>query len=147
MFALAPAVTYRHVSLTLSEQTRNGLDSKWVILAVGGCLDHVTAPLLRERLIELLSSGRRCLVLDLEGVELLDSTGLGVLAGAVKRARQVRGSLQLVCTQHRVLRVFQVTGLTKVFSIHPSVDRATAAAGGPCAQGDGDDSERKGAAA
>lgn len=97
------------MTLTLSEQTWDGLDSRWVILAVGGCLDHVTAPLLRERLIELLSSGRRCFVLDLEGVELLDSTGLGVLAGALKRARQARGSLQLVCTQHRILRVFQVT--------------------------------------
>ena len=61
-----------------------------------------------------------------EGVEFLDSTGLGVLVGGLKRVRQHDGSLHLVCAQDRVLKVFRITGLTKVFAIHDSVEDALA---------------------
>ena len=70
--------------------------------------------------------------MHLEGVQLLDSSGLGVLVGGLKRARQAHSSLQLVCAQHPVLKVLRVTGLQQVFLIHHSV----AAAVGACAQRD-----------
>ena len=54
----------------------------------------------------------------MEGVEFLDSTGLGVLVGGLKRVRAHDGSLRLVCTQERILKIFRITGLTKVFPIH-----------------------------
>ncbi len=78
-------------------------------------------------MINLLHDGQRHLVLHLEGVDLLDSAGLGVLVGALKRARQSGGSLRLVCTQQQVLKVFRVTGLDTVLPIHPSVEEAVAA--------------------
>ena len=60
-------------------------------------------------------------------VGFLDSTGLGVLVGGLKRVRAHDGSLDLVCTQERILKIFRITGLTKVFGIYQSVDQAIAA--------------------
>jgi anti-sigma B factor antagonist len=94
------------------------------VLAVKGEVDVYTAPRLRERLVELAGEGKYRVVVDLEGVEFLDSTGLGVLVGGLKRLRSHDGDLLLVCTQSRILKVFEITGLTKVFSIFDSVDAA-----------------------
>lgn len=108
------------LGLDLSEHGR------WSVLAVTGEVDVATAPRLREQLVELVGSGKNHIVVDLEGVEFLDSTGLGVLVGALKRVRTSDGDLALVCTEPRILKVFEITGLTKVFTIHRSVDEATA---------------------
>jgi anti-sigma B factor antagonist len=99
----------------------------YAVLAVRGEVDVYTAPRLRERLIELVSQGSHQVVVDLEGVDFLDSTGLGVLVGGLKRLRSHDGNMILVCTQPRILKVFEITGLTKVFSIHDSVESATLA--------------------
>jgi anti-sigma B factor antagonist len=100
---------------------------RYTVLAVRGEVDVYTAPRLRERLIELVSQGNHQVVVDLEGVDFLDSTGLGVLVGGLKRLRSHDGDMILVCTQPRILKVFEITGLTKVFSIHDTVESATAA--------------------
>ena len=97
------------------------------VVEVGGEIDVYTAPKLREQLIELVSNGRYQLVVDMESVDFLDSTGLGVLVGGLKRVRAHDGSLRLVCTQERILKIFRITGLTKVFPIHASVDEALSA--------------------
>ena len=94
------------------------------VLAVQGEVDVYTAPRLREKLVELVTQGKHRIVVDLEAVEFLDSTGLGVLVGGLKRVRSHDGDLSLVCTQHRILKVFEITGLTKVFAIHDTVDAA-----------------------
>ena len=99
----------------------------YTVLAVKGEVDVYTAPRLREKLVELVSEGKHQIIVDLEGVDFLDSTGLGVLVGGLKRLRSHEGDLVLVCTQPRILKVFEITGLTKVFAIHDSV--ASAAAG------------------
>ncbi|HEX2064547.1 MAG TPA: STAS domain-containing protein [Acidimicrobiales bacterium] len=96
------------------------------VLAVRGEVDVYTAPRLREKLVELVSQGKYRIIVDLEGVDFLDSTGLGVLVGGLKRLRSHDGDLTLVCTQHRILKVFEITGLTKVFAIHSTVDAAVA---------------------
>jgi anti-sigma B factor antagonist len=98
----------------------------FTVLAVNGEVDVYSAPRLRERLVDLVSQGHRQIVVDLEGVDFLDSTGLGVLVGGLKRLRSHGGDLSLVCTQPRILKVFEITGLTTVFSISPTVDEATA---------------------
>lgn len=100
--------------------------SPYTVLAVKGEVDVYTAPRLREKLVELVSSGHLKIVVNLEGVDFLDSTGLGVLVGGLKRLRSNDGQLGLVCTQARILKVFEITGLTKVFSIYDSVDAAVA---------------------
>ena len=105
-----------------------GLDVRKVgdhsVVDVKGEIDVYTAPKLREKLIELVSEGSHHVVVNLEGVDFLDSTGLGVLVGALKRVKAHDGSLSLVCTQDKILKIFKITGLTKVFPIHSSVDEA-----------------------
>lgn len=96
------------------------------VISVAGEIDVYTAPSLRERLNELVASGHYDLVVDMEGVEFLDSTGLGVLVGGLKRVRSHDGSLRLVCAQEKILKVFRITGLTKVFPIHPTLAEALA---------------------
>jgi anti-sigma B factor antagonist len=108
----------------LSLDTREQDDR--TIVQVGGEIDVYTAPKLRECLVDLVNTGKFHLVIDMEQVEFLDSTGLGVLVGGLKRVRTHEGSLQLVCTQERLLKIFSITGLTKVFPIHDSVDAAIA---------------------
>ncbi|HWE57482.1 MAG TPA: STAS domain-containing protein [Acidimicrobiales bacterium] len=97
----------------------------YTVLAVKGEVDVYSAPRLREKLVELVSDGHRQIVADLEGVDFLDSTGLGVLVGGLKRLRSHDGDLTLVCTQPRILKVFEITGLTTVFKISESVEEAT----------------------
>jgi anti-sigma B factor antagonist len=102
-------------------------DSGRTVVDISGEIDVYTAPTLREHLSELVADGKYHLVLDLEQVAFLDSTGLGVLVGGLKRVRAHQGSLELVCTQERILKVFRITGLTKVFPIHGSVPDALGA--------------------
>lgn len=108
--------------MDLSLSTRTVGDR--TVVEVGGEIDVYTAPKLREQLVELVNDGSYHLVVDMEGVDFLDSTGLGVLVGGLKRVRAHEGSLRLVCTQERILKIFRITGLTKVFPIHSSVEDA-----------------------
>ncbi len=97
------------------------------IVAVGGEIDVYTAPKLRDKITELVADGVYQIVIDMEAVEFLDSTGLGVLVGGLKKVRAHDGSLELICTQDRLLKIFRITGLAKVFVIHDSSDGALAA--------------------
>jgi anti-sigma B factor antagonist len=106
----------------LSLSTRSEGDR--TVVEVAGEIDVYTAPRLREQLVDLVADGKYHLVVDMERVDFLDSTGLGVLVGALKRVRTHDGELALVCTQPRILKVFEITGLTKVFPMHRSVDEA-----------------------
>jgi anti-sigma B factor antagonist len=110
------------IGLDLHE--RNG----YSVLAVSGEVDVATVPRMREQLHTLVAQGDNRIVVDLDAVDFLDSTGLGVLVGALKRVRSSGGDLQLICTQPRIRKVFEVTGLTKVFSIYDTLDEAVAGA-------------------
>ena len=98
--------------------------SDHVVLEIGGEIDVYTAPRLRERLIDMVGSGEKNVIVDLGRVEFLDSTGLGVLVGAHRRLRATGGSLRLVCPHERLLKIFRITGLDSVFEIHSSVEDA-----------------------
>ena len=113
------------VDLKLGHCNRDGIE----VIDVAGTIDIYTAPRLRELLIDLVSTDNCQLIVNLDQVEFLDSTGLGVLVGALKRVRAHDGSLDLVCTRERILKLFRITGLTKVFGIHETVDQAIAAKG------------------
>jgi anti-sigma B factor antagonist len=99
-------------------------EGDYTVLEVGGEVDVYTAPKLREKLVELVGDGNYHIIVDMTKVEFLDSTGLGVLVGGLKRVRSHEGSLALVCNQERILKIFRITGLTKVFPIHDSLDEA-----------------------
>ena len=96
------------------------------MLEVGGEVDLSTAPALRSRVEELIRDGVRRLLVDLERVDFLDSSGLSALVTALKVMQEVDGRMALVCTRDAVLKVFTVTGLDRVFSIHASVPEAVA---------------------
>jgi len=98
-----------------------GPNGDCAVLQVTGEVDVYTAPMLREQIQELAAKGAVHLIADLGRVDFLDSTGLGALVGGVKRLREAGGSLCLVITTPRILRVFQITGLTKALAIKGSV--------------------------
>jgi anti-sigma B factor antagonist len=102
----------------LSLETREVGDR--TVVAVGGEIDVYTAPKLRDKITDLVNSGHHELLIDMEKVEFLDSTGLGVLVGGLKKVRAQQGSMELVCSQDRLLKIFRITGLAKVFTIHDS---------------------------
>jgi anti-sigma B factor antagonist len=97
------------------------------VLRVTGEVDVYTAPLLREQMRELPAKGAVHLIADLGRVDFLDSTGLGALVGGLKRLREAGGSLALVISTPRILRIFQITGLTKALAVQPSVADAITA--------------------
>lgn len=94
------------------------------VIGVTGDIDLHTAPQLREAIADVSDAANGGLVIDLDRVDFLDSTGLGVLVAAWKKVRVQHGSLQLVCSDERILGIFRVTGLANVFSIHPTVTSA-----------------------
>ena len=97
------------------------------IVYVGGEIDVYTASKLRDKISELVAAGAYDIVVDMQQVEFLDSTGLGVLVGGLKKVRAHDGSLRLVCNQDRLLKIFRITGLAKVFVIHETADEALTA--------------------
>jgi anti-sigma B factor antagonist len=114
-----------HVQPFYLEPITAGADC--AVLRVGGEVDVYTAPQLRESIIDLLSHGARHIIADLREVDFLDSTGLGALVGSLKRLREQDGSLRLVTDTDRILRIFQLTGLVRVFALDASLPEAVAA--------------------
>ena len=95
--------------------------SDCAVLQITGEVDVYTAPLLREQVIQLVDSGVRHIIADLRDVDFLDSTGLGALVGSLKQLRTHDGSFKVVASGGRALRIFQITGLTRAFTLYPSV--------------------------
>ncbi len=110
--------------MELTVATRDVGDA--VVVEVGGEVDVFTAPALDETLSGLVAEGRTALVIDLTGVDFLDSTGLGVLVKALKRVREHGGRLAVVATEERICKVFRITGLDTAMGLTDSVDAAVA---------------------
>jgi anti-sigma B factor antagonist len=98
------------------------------ILVVGGEVDFEVSPQLKARMMRAIKAGRRRLVLDLADVTFIDSTAIGVIAGAVEKLDEAGGgSLAIVCTHEKVMQIFEITGLDSVITVHPSREEALAA--------------------
>ncbi len=113
-------------SMDLEVETGKRGDSD--VLTLRGEIDVYTAPRLRQAIIDLVEGGARHIVVDMGAVDFLDSTGLGVLVGGLKRVKIQDGELSIVTSQDKILKIFDITGLNKVFSIHDSLDAAVGAA-------------------
>lgn len=96
------------------------------VVAVTGEIDVATAPQLRECLHRVIADGGSTIVLDILGVTFLDSTALGVLVGALKRCRELGGDLHVVVADPRIVKIFEITGLTNVFTITDTLQAAGA---------------------
>ena len=116
------------MDLHLEHETRAGGVN---VIEVSGELDVYTAPGLRSFIIELDSIGVARLVLDLSELEFIDSSGLGLLCGALKRTSERGGYADLVVPEEsRVTQALKMTGLIKVFQVHPDLESAIAARAG-----------------
>jgi anti-sigma B factor antagonist len=94
------------------------------VVEVIGEIDVYTSPKVKEIISELIDKGNYNLVVNLEGVRYIDSTGLGVLIGALKKVREKDGSISLVCTNPQIKKIFNITGLVKIFGIYKTEDEA-----------------------
>jgi anti-sigma B factor antagonist len=103
--------------LTLSTRTEGSA----TVVAAEGEVDLSTIPQLSEQLESLINDGQVDLIIDMAGVNFIDSTGLGVLVGARKKALAKDGSVQLARLQPKVLKIFRITQLTEIFPVYESV--------------------------
>ena len=107
--------------------TPRRVDDRTQALDLEGEVDVYTAPLLRQEIMDQVEAGVSHLLVNLEKVEYLDSTGLGILIGGVKRLKEQSGSLKLVGPSARITRIFEITGLNKIFDVYASESDAIAA--------------------
>jgi anti-sigma B factor antagonist len=89
-----------------------------------GEIDVYTAPRLKEELVSVVESGCPNVIVDMEKVGFIDSSGLGVLVSALRRARERDGVVRIVCTRENILKIFRITGLDKVFPIYAEMSEA-----------------------
>jgi anti-sigma B factor antagonist len=114
------------VNFQISDQE---IDADTHVIELGGEIDLYTAPEFKERMAEIIDEGKTRVVVDLSQATFIDSTTLGVLVGGVKRLRPAGGSLALVCADENITKIFEITGLDRVFPIHESRDEALSEVG------------------
>lgn len=108
----------------------------WTIVSVVGELDLAVAPRIRHAVAEVLGPSRSSVeaprvVLDLGSVHFIDSSGLGIVLGVLRRVRLAGGDLRVVATEAQVTDLFALLALDTILEIHPSVRSAVASAVGP----------------
>jgi anti-sigma B factor antagonist len=87
------------------------------VISLSGEVDLYTAPEYKAKLVEVIGAGASTVIVDLTATTFIDSTTLGVLVGGVKRLGPEGGQLVLVCSDRNILKIFEITGLDKVFPI------------------------------
>jgi anti-sigma B factor antagonist len=102
-------------------------EGDWRVVTVNGEIDVHTGPALRDHLLSVFAHGEDTVVVDLSQVSFLDSSGLGVLVSAHKRARATDGELRIAACRPQVATIFQITALDRAFCIYPTVGGALAA--------------------
>ncbi len=111
------------MSVQLKISTRfEGEDT--AVIAVTGEMDVANAGQVKQAALKLISDGVRRLVIDLQGTEYMDSSGLGTLVGLLKRIKEAGGEMPIAAAQPRVKRLFEITGLTQVFQLYDDVRTA-----------------------
>ncbi len=94
------------------------------VISLSGEVDLYTAPEFKQQLLEVIGQGGKEVVVDLSNTTFIDSTTLGVLVGGVKRLRPNGGQLSLVCSDRNITKIFEITGLDKVFPIYATRNEA-----------------------
>jgi anti-sigma B factor antagonist len=99
------------------------------VISLAGEVDLYTAPEFKQQLLEVIGQGGKEVIVDFSETTFIDSTTLGVLVGGVKRLRTNDGQLSLVCSDRNITKIFEITGLDRVFTIYDTRDKALAGAG------------------
>ena len=97
------------------------------VISLAGEVDLYTAPEFKQQLLDVISQGGKNVIVDFSNTTFIDSTTLGVLVGGVKRLRTNDGQLSLVCSDHNITKIFEITGLDRVFTIHATREEALGA--------------------
>ncbi len=108
----------------LSVEIKPEHDGDAIVYRLKGSLDFETAPSLRAALLDAADEGKHDIVVDLSQLEFLDSSGLGALIGAHKRALEHDGRLRVIISAGPIARLFTITGLMGVLAIYPSIEAA-----------------------
>jgi len=99
------------------------------VIALSGEVDLYTAPEFKQQLLEVIGNGAKNVIVDFSSTTFIDSTTLGVLVGGVKRLRPNDGQLSLVCSDRNITKIFEITGLDRVFTIYPTREEAVSKVG------------------
>ncbi len=99
------------------------------VIVLEGEIDIYSAPQFKEVLLNGIEDGAQRVIVDLAAVSFIDSTALGVLVSGAKRIRPRNGNLDIVCTDENIIRIFEITGLNRIFGIYGTRDDALKAAG------------------
>lgn len=94
------------------------------VIAVAGEVDVYTSPGLKREIGSVLDDGCTEVIVDLERIGFIDSSGLGVLVSALRKVKEHGGTMRLVCTRESILKIFRITGLDKVFPLFATVEEA-----------------------
>lgn len=94
------------------------------VVSLSGELDTYSCPSLRQAVAELVDQGHLRIVLNLKGVDYIDSAGLGTLVGNLKRITERGGQLKLVNCNTQIQKVFNITGLVRIFEQYDSEEEA-----------------------
>jgi anti-sigma B factor antagonist len=100
------------------------LDESIEVLAVSGELDLSNSAELRRRVQRAMHEGRHRIVIDLDRLTHMDSSGLAALIDSHQLAEARGGAFALVITSESVRRTIEVRGLDRLFTIRPSIDDA-----------------------
>jgi anti-sigma B factor antagonist len=90
------------------------------LISLSGEVDLYTAPDFKQQLLQVIGDGAKQVIVDFSQTTFIDSTTLGVLVGGVKRLRPNGGQLSLVCSDRNITKIFEITGLDRVFTIYPT---------------------------
>jgi anti-sigma B factor antagonist len=104
------------------------------VISLKGEVDLYTAPEFKQQLLEVIGQGGREVIVDFSDTTFIDSTTLGVLVGGVKRLRTNDGQLSLVCNDRNITKIFEITGLDRVFTIYPTRGEAVSKLSAPANQ-------------
>ena len=102
---------------------------RWTVLTPLGDLDMAGAPSLRQAVIREVGEGHNALLIDLAAVTFIDSSGLGVIVGALRRVRSHDGELVLVCPSPELRRAFELCDLDRIFELHTDIEAVTSQQG------------------
>ena len=108
----------------LIKQIRN--DGGRVILDLAGDVDMHSSPALREELLKVVNRGSDVVVINLQDVEFMDSSGLATLVEALQLTRKQKSKLKLINLCHRVRSIFEIARLDAIFEIFDSEAEALA---------------------
>jgi anti-sigma B factor antagonist len=111
-----------HEELTVDIRAEHNGEA--LVFRLKGSLDLATSPSVRAALVEAADEGKHDIIVDLSQLEFIDSTGLGALIGAHRRALEHGGRVRLIVNDGPIQRLLNITGLMRIFAVYSSLEHA-----------------------